>query len=106
MAVVGGHAAGAVGPAPPDVRTAPSKGIAEGVRHAAASRNPMPKHGEKAAKIVTEEGHRCLLVKRVKKRLESVSRILHPFTGQETKFHRADSVYRTTPQRHWSQGRP
>lgn len=97
----------------PNIRTVPSKGSHEGFRYVAANGNSMPNRGEKPAIIVIEEGHRCLLnmqVTDVKNPLMSVSRVCdagqsvmlrknggtipHLATGQETKFHRVDNVYR------------
>lgn len=80
-----------------------SKGSSEGVWHVAGSRS------KKAVRIVTEEGHKCLLnmqVTDVKRRLSSVWRrahmtftkeggtILHLASGQETRFHTVDNVCR------------
>ena len=73
----------------------------------------MANKGEKDVKVITEEGHKCMLkmqVTDVKKPLMSVSRICdaghrvvfeanggsieHKGTGQITKFDRVDNVYR------------
>lgn len=99
-------------PCLPLVLMAPSKGSTEDVRYLAADSNSMPNRGEKAVRIVTEEGHRCSLsmqVTDVKRLLMSVSRICdaghsaadtrnggvirHLASGQETRLHRVGNVF-------------
>ena len=91
----------------------PSQGSREVVRYVAANGETMVKQWEKDIKVVTDEGHKCLLkmqVTDVKKPFTSVARICdaghrivftknggtieHEVTGQTTKFKRVDNVYR------------
>ena len=97
----------------PQFKVKPSQGSREGVRYVTASGETMGNRGEKDIKVMTSEGHRCLLkmqVTDVKKPLMSVARICdaghrviftkdggtieHEVTGQTTKFKRIDNVYR------------
>lgn len=97
----------------PQYAVKPSEGSRAGVRYVAANGQTMANKGEKDVKVITEEGHKCMLkmqVTDVKKPLMSVSRICdaghrvvftkgggtieHEVTGQVTKFGRVDNVYR------------
>ena len=97
----------------PQFEVKPSQGSREGVRYVTANGETMANRGEKDVKVMTHEGHRCLLkmqVTDVKKPLMSVARICdaghrvvftkdggsieHEVTGQTTKFDRIDNVYR------------
>ena len=99
--------------AAPEFVTKPSEGSKRRIKYIAANGSIMTNKGEKEVKVVTEEGHRCMLrmqVTDVKKPLMSVSRIcdaghkvvftpaggeiVHLKSGQTTKFHRIDNVYR------------
>lgn len=81
----------------------------------AADGSSLPNNGEKAVRILMEEGHRCLLnmeVTDAQKPLMSVSpicdagntvtfrevggSIVHLATGQETRLHLMGNVYRLT----------
>ena len=91
----------------------PSQGSIAGVQYATADGTTMYNYGEKAIKVLTEEGSRCTLkmqVTDVTKPLMSVSKICdagHEVvfnksggviksieTGQETRFIRVNNVYR------------
>ena len=93
--------------------TTSSSGSRAGVRYIAANGETMPNRGEKALRVVTEEGNRCTLkmqVTDVTKPLMSVSKIcdaghevtftsgggyiMHLETKQRTEFRRVDNVYR------------
>ena len=97
----------------PQCQTKPSRGSKTGVKYVAANGNIMPNRGQKEVKVVTKEGHKCMLqmqVTDVRKALMSVSKICdaghevkftkeggeikHIKTGQKTKFARVDDVYR------------
>jgi hypothetical protein len=97
----------------PNVEVKPSQGSKEGVQYITANGGVMPNRGEKEVKVITGEGHKCMLkmqVTDVKKPLMSVARICdaghnvvftkgggyieHVTTGQRTKFVRIDNVYR------------
>ena len=97
----------------PNVEIKPSQGSKEGVQYITADGGIMPNRGEKEVKVITGEGHKCMLrmqVTDVKKPLMSVARICdaghnvvftkgggyieHMETGQKTRFIRVDNVYR------------
>ena len=97
----------------PQFKVKPSQGSREGVRYVTANGETMANRGEKDVKVLTSEGHRCLLkmqVTDVKKPLMSVAQICdashrvvftkeggsieHEVTGQTTQFNRVDNVYR------------
>jgi hypothetical protein len=97
----------------PQFKVKPSQGSREGVRYVTANGQTMANRGEKDVKVVTDEGHRCMLkmqVTDVQKPLMSVARICdaghkvvfakeggvieHEITGQKTRFRRIDNVYR------------
>ena len=97
----------------PQFQVKPSQGSREGVRYVTANGETMANRGEKDVKVMTSEGHWCLLkmqVTDVKKPLMSVARICdaghrvvftkdggsiqHEVSGQTTKFKRVDNVYR------------
>ena len=97
----------------PQFEVKPSQGSRAGVKYVAANGEMMTNKGEKDVKVVTGEGHKCMLkmqVTDVRKPLMSVARICdaghrvvftksggiiqHESTGQTTKFQRIDNVYR------------
>ena len=97
----------------PQFRVQPSTGSNAGTTYITANGDEMANQGEKDVKIVTKEGHKCLLkmqVTDVRKPLMSVARICdaghqvtftneggnikHLQTGQTTHFDRIDNVYR------------
>ena len=97
----------------PQFKVKPSQWSRDGVQYVAANGETMPNRGEKDVKVVTDEGHRCMLkmqVTDVQKPLMSVARICdaghkvvftkaggtieHEVTGQKTRFKRVDNVYR------------
>ena len=97
----------------PQFKVMPSTGSNAGVTYVTASGQEMANEGEKDVKVVTQEGHKCLLkmqVTDVRKPLMSVARICdaghnvtftngggfieHVTSGQVTRFDRVDNVYR------------
>lgn len=97
----------------PQFKVKESQGSRDGVVYVAANGETMPNRGEKDVKVVTAEGHKCMLkmqVTDVQKPLMSVARICdaghrvvfehdggyveHKVTKQRTNFNRVDNVYR------------
>jgi hypothetical protein len=72
----------------PQCPTRPSQGSRTGVQYVAANGDTMPNRGEKAVKVITEEGYKCTLdvqVTDVAKPLMSVSKICD--AGRTVTFH-------------------